>query len=194
MEGSYHPPEELFGKFGSKQDLYNLVIANCMTSTINFFLFSALLTFKLSKDIIGFHESNPYKEEKDTSLIFIPLILLVLRTREIKYIVVPKYIEPNTAKIWPLVQEIEDLNSYFANMKENEFSEREYLWKIVSTLRPDSIKELIKTVRKNRTTKEFIDQNDFIQIDPSIYQEISAIAAQKSKCISLEINTIFDST
>ena len=79
-------------------------------------------------------------------------------------------------------------------MKENEFPEREYLWKIVSTLRPDSIKELIKTARKNRTTKEFIDQNDFIQIDPSIYQEISAIAAQKRKCISLEIKTIFVST
>ena len=98
------------------------------------------------------------------------------------------------SKIRPLVQEIEDLNSYFANMKENEFLEREYLWKIVSTLRPDSINELIKTARKNRTTKEFAYENDFIQTDLSIYQEISAIAAQKCKFVSLGIKTIFNST
>ena len=75
-------------------------------------------------------------------------------------------------------------------MKENEFQEREYLWRIVSTLRQDSINKLIKTARKNRTTKEFADQNDFIQINPSIYQEISAIAAQKCKFISLKIKQL----
>ena len=75
MKGSNYPPDDLFGKFERKRELYNLVIADCKTSTINFFLFSALLPFKLSKDIIGFHESNPYKEEKDVSLIFILLIL-----------------------------------------------------------------------------------------------------------------------
>ena len=107
----------------------------------------------------------------------------MLRTREVKYIVVPKYIEPSTAKIWPLGQEVEDLNSYFANMKENEFPEREYLWKIVFTLRPDSTKEFIKTARQNKSTNEFANQNGFVQIDPSIYQEISAIAAQKRKFI-----------
>ena len=75
-------------------------------------------------------------------------------------------------------------------MKENEFPEGEYLWRIVSTLRLDITKELIKTARKNRTTKEFADQNDFIQINPSIYQEISAIAAQKCKFISLKIKQL----
>ena len=79
-------------------------------------------------------------------------------------------------------------------MKENEFPEEEYLWKIVSTFCLDITKVLIKTVRKNRTTRKIADQNDFIQIDPSIYQEISAVDAQKHKFISLEIKTICDFT
>ena len=83
------------------------------------------------------------------------------------------------SKIWPLVKEIEDLNAFFTDLEENEYPEREYLWTIVSTLSSENTKELIKTARNKRTTKERADQNSLIQIDPSIYQEISAIAAQK---------------
>ena len=85
------------------------------------------------------------------------------------------------SKIWPLVKEIEDLNACFVDLEENEYPEREYLWTIVSTLRSGNTKELIKTVRNKRTAKERADQNSLIQIDPSIYQEISAIAAQKRR-------------
>ena len=85
------------------------------------------------------------------------------------------------SKIWPLVKEIEDLNACFVDLEENEYPEREYLWTIVSTLRSENTKELIKTARNKRTTKELADQNSLIQIDPSIYQEILAIAAQKCK-------------
>ena len=85
------------------------------------------------------------------------------------------------SKIWPLVKEIEDLNAYFPDLEENEYPEREYLWTIVSTLRSENTKELIKTARNKSTIKERADQNNLIQIDPSIYQEISAIAAQKRR-------------
>ena len=69
----------------------------------------------------------------------------------------------------------------FVDLEENEYPEREYLWTIVSTLRSENTKELIKTARNKRTTKELADQNSLIQIDPSIYQEILAIAAQKRR-------------
>ena len=118
----------------------------------------------------------------------------MLKTSEIKYIIVQKYSELSIAKIWPLVKEVEDLNAYFPDMKENELPEREYLWTIVSTLRSETTKELIKTARNNRTTKESADQNNLIQIDMSIYQEISAIAAQKRKFKLLHILIKFDST
>ena len=85
------------------------------------------------------------------------------------------------SKIWPLVKEIEDLNACFVDLEENEYPEREYLWTIVSTLRSENTKELIKIARNKRTTKELADQNSLIQIDPSIYQEILAIAAQKRR-------------
>ena len=85
------------------------------------------------------------------------------------------------SKIWPLVKEIEDLNACFVDLEENDYPEREYLWTIVSTLRSENTKELIKTARNKRTTKELADQNSLIQIDPSIYQEILAIAAQKRR-------------
>ena len=100
---------------------------------------------------------------------------------ETKYIIVPKYSELSISKIWPFVKEIEDLNAYFPDLEEVEYPEREYLWTIVSTLCSENTKELIKTARNKRTTKERADQNSLIQIDPSIYQEISAIASQKRR-------------
>ena len=56
--------------------------------------------------------------------------------------------------------------------------QKEYLRTIVSTLRSENTKELIKTLRNKRITKERADQNNLIQIDPSIYQEISTIDAK----------------
>ena len=85
------------------------------------------------------------------------------------------------SKIRPLVKEIENFNAYFPDLEENEYTEREYLWNIVLTLRSENTKELIKTARSKRTTKEHADQNSLIQINRSIYQEISAIAAQKRR-------------
>ena len=82
-------------------------------------------------------------------------------------------------KTWPLIKEIGYLNVCFPDLEENEYPEREFLWTILSIFHSENTKELIKTVRNNRTTKERADQNSLIQIDPSIYQEISKIAAQK---------------
>ena len=63
----------------------------------------------------------------------------------------------------------------------------------MATFLLDSIKELIKTAMKNRTSKYFVDQNDLMQINPCIYQEILAIFVQNRKFISFEIKTNFDS-
>ena len=103
-----------------KCDLYNLIITDHKISIMNYFLFSALLPFELSKDIIGFYESNPCKEEKIVSLISILLIIKVLRIKEVNALLFQII-----AKVWLLFL-IEDLNSYFPDMKENDFSEREY--------------------------------------------------------------------
>ena len=56
-----------------------------------------------------------------------------------------------------------------------------------------STKELIKNARKNRTSEYFVDQNDLMQINPSIYQEISAIVGVNRKFILFEIKANFDS-
>ena len=58
---------------------------------------------------------------------------------------------------------------------------KEYLRTIVSTLHSENIKELIKAIRNKRITKERADHNSIIQIDSSIYQEISTLADQKCK-------------
>ena len=52
--------------------------------------------------------------------------------------------------MWPYIQEIEELNQYFADFKVGELPEREFLWTIILIFRTEATKEIIEDVRKNR--------------------------------------------
>ena len=71
-------------------------------------------------------------------------------------ILIVKYNELRMTKFWPSIMEVLELNMYFPDLKENELPDRKYAWSIISTLKPDFIKNLLSEAR----FKRFINSKD----------------------------------
>ena len=48
------------------------------------------------------------------------------------------------------------------------------MWTVISTINPEATPKLIKESRKNRRSEDKIDQDQFVEIDPSLFKEIVA--------------------
>ena len=84
-------------------------------------------------------------------------------------------------KLWPFIQEIEDLYEFFPTLKPKKFPEREFMWEIISTLRPTETKKLIDEARQQRSIKGEEDPNQLVEVDPGIFKEIQSVLSQKGK-------------
>ena len=57
--------------------------------------------------------------------------------------------------------------------------ERDYMWTVISTINPEATSKLIKDSRKNRRSEYKIDQDQLVEIDPSLFKEIEEVVTQK---------------
>ena len=85
----------------------------------------------------------------------------------------------SVAKLWPYIKEVPELNQYFPSLKGGEFPEREFMWTIISTINPEATSKIIKDARNNRRSVDSIDQNELVEVDPTLFKEIKEIVAQK---------------
>ena len=70
-------------------------------------------------------------------------------------------------------------------MKPNQYPDRDYMWTVISTLRPDVTQQLVKDARNHRSVSKPDDNDELVEVDPEIYQEIKNILTQKRKIYSL---------
>lgn len=54
-----------------------------------------------------------------------------LLLEDAKFIVIPKYSELSVKKIWPHIQQIDELKLYFPDMKPHQKPERDYMWTVL---------------------------------------------------------------
>ena len=95
---------------------------------------------------------------------------------------VPRYSELATEKICAFFKEVSELLSHFPDLQDGELPDRELMWTIVSTLREDTIKELIQDVRKKRNVSAVEDKEELIEIDSEILKIIQeALNLNKNK-------------
>ena len=88
--------------------------------------------------------------------------------------------------LWPFIKEIPELNQFFPTLKEDELSERDYMWTIISTVNPEATSKLIKDVRKGGISEDAIDQDQLVEVDPALFKEIKEIVAYKGNRVFLE--------
>ena len=93
-------------------------------------------------------------------------------------VVVPRFNELKVDNVWSLIREVEDINVYFPNLKEQQLPNREYMYSVLSTLRNDEVKNMICNARKNRSI-DSKKEEDLVCISNEIYEEINSVMAQK---------------
>ena len=104
-----------------------------------------------------------------------------LKNKEVIYFEIPKYPELATKNIWPLIKENDDLMAFFPDLKELQLPEKEFMYGILCTLRPDSVRELIATGVKNRSPTVQEDKGDLIEITKELKDSIMDLYSLKSK-------------
>jgi hypothetical protein len=95
--------------------------------------------------------------------------------------VVPKYKELSVQKVWTYVAQNDELIEYFPDLADGQFPERDYLFAIVSTLYPKSLRKLIEEARIHRAKAGDEDDEELIWILPEIKKSIMDIISQKGK-------------
>ena len=71
--------------------------------------------------------------------------------------------------------------AFFPNYTESQLPDRDFMFSIVSTLYPNSLKELIDKAREKRSLGKNVDQDELIEIDPDILEAIMSTLSMKSK-------------
>ena len=104
-----------------------------------------------------------------------------IKNKHIVYFEIPKYPELATKNIWPLVKENEDLMIYFPDLKASQLPEKEFMYGILSTLRPDAIREIIASSLKNRSPIEQEDKGDLVEVSNELKDSITSLFSMKSK-------------
>ena len=66
-------------------------------------------------------------------------------------------------------------------MKDDELSERDYTWIIITKINQEVTSKLILDMRKNKWSEEFIGQEQLVKVDPALLKKIEEIEAQKSR-------------
>ena len=99
------------------------------------------------------------------------------------YVVVPKYPELGVNKIWNYVRELPELMQYFPDYDGKSLPERQYMWDILYTLKPDIVADLIKEARRNRGLEKNDDHDQMIEIAPDFWDEISTLVNVKGRIL-----------
>ena len=79
------------------------------------------------------------------------------------------------------MKETEKLIAFFPNYTESQLSDRDFMFTIVSTLYPNSIKELIDKAREKHSLGKDVDQDELIEIDPDILEAIMSTFSMENK-------------
>ena len=83
--------------------------------------------------------------------------------------------------MWPLIQENEDLMSYFPDLKPSQLPEKEFMYVILNTLEPEGVRELVANSVKSRAPVEQDAKDDLIEVSKEMGDLIRELYSVKSK-------------
>ena len=77
------------------------------------------------------------------------------------------------------MKEISDLSWYFPDFREGQLPEREYLWNVLYTLKPNETGQLIKDAREKRNVSSSAPSENLVEIAPDLLQKLKELKPQK---------------
>ena len=106
-----------------------------------------------------------------------------IKNREVIYFEIPNYPELGVKHVWPLVKENNDLLDYFPDYTQSQQPEKEFMYAVLSTLKPDEIRTLVASSVINRAPIEQDDKADLIEVTYELKDSITGLYSMKSKWI-----------
>ena len=83
--------------------------------------------------------------------------------------------------MWEMVKECHDLLIYFPDIKEGQIPDRDFIYKVLSTLRTEEMRGLVQSARKHRSIANKSEKEDLIEVHPDIRAELLGMLPMKSK-------------
>ena len=92
---------------------------------------------------------------------------------------IPKFKELSVKEVWSKVKNFESLKSYLIDLKDNEYPGRQFMWDILSTLKPKTTNTLVEDAIKNKGVESKEDKESLIKIAPEYLQKLLSTSIQK---------------
>ena len=83
--------------------------------------------------------------------------------------------------MWEIMKECPDLLIYFPDIKEGQTPDRDFIYKVLSTLRTEEMRGLVQSARKNRSIANKNEKEDLIEVHPDIRAELIGMLPMKIK-------------
>ena len=82
--------------------------------------------------------------------------------------------------VWPLISENEELMEYFPDMTESQLPEKKFLFRVLATLNPEALRELIAQCIKNRSPNEQDDNSGMIEVSAELKSAVENMFSMNS--------------
>ena len=97
------------------------------------------------------------------------------------YFEIPNYPELGVKHVWPLVKENNNLLDYFPDYTQSQQPEKEFMYAVLSTLKPDEVRALVASSVMHRAPISQDDKADLIEVTHELKDSISELYSMKSK-------------
>ena len=109
------------------------------------------------------------------------MLFRYITNKDVVHFEIPKYPELAVKNVWPLIKTNEVLFAYFPDLKESQFPEKEYMYGVLSTIKPDAVRELVAEGMKSRWPVAQDDHGDLVEVSGDLKHAITNLFSIKSK-------------
>ena len=113
-----------------------------------------------------------------------------VKNQHVIYFEIPDYPELAVKHVWPLVKGNQDLIKYFPDYKPSQLPEKEFIYAVLSTLKPNAVRELIASCIVKRAPTSQDGKAGLIEMTSELKESIMNLYSMKSKKM-LYIDFIF---
>ena len=122
-----------------------------------------------------------YVAHRCTSSSVLTLLNKYIKNRQVINFQIPNYPELAVKNVKPLIENSSYLMMYFPDFKTSQLPEKELMYAVLNTLKPNEVRELVTQSFKNRAPKTQDDKDGLVELTRELYESIQDLYSMKSK-------------
>ena len=105
-----------------------------------------------------------YTAYRCTSFSVLTLFNRYIKNKQVINFQIPNYPELAVNNVWLLIENSSNLIMYFPDFKPSQLPEKEFMYGVLSTLKPNEVRELVDKSLKNRAPKTQDDKDGLVEL------------------------------